>query len=213
MPIKDCKLIGRWRIVEADTWDREYLDLCGPATLTIRDDGWGEIAFGALQASLDFEYGRESIGFDVRGFRRGRREFAATARPSSWTTARSRSNSTFTRATRPFSRPRGPKPHLGNPGNLQFSPRWGQSLMPTRTEGERYEEGLISFCPAARRCSRKRLRLVDRGLRQRSAKGHDGHGHRREDPEGRLAGDDPEEADYVQFRRSRSEQPGAAVTG
>ena len=67
MPIKDCKLVGRWRIVEADTWDRDYLDLCGPAMLTIRGDGWGEIAFGALQASLDLEYGRESIGFTFDG--------------------------------------------------------------------------------------------------------------------------------------------------
>jgi hypothetical protein len=25
----NCKLVGRWRIVEADIWDRDYLDLCG----------------------------------------------------------------------------------------------------------------------------------------------------------------------------------------
>ena len=31
----NCRLIGRWRIVEADIWDRAYLDLSGPATLTI----------------------------------------------------------------------------------------------------------------------------------------------------------------------------------
>ena len=67
----NCKLIGRWRIVEADTWDHDYLDLCGPAMLTIRDDGWGEIAFGALQASLDLEYGREFIGFTFEGFDEG----------------------------------------------------------------------------------------------------------------------------------------------
>jgi len=24
----DCRLIGRWRIVKADLWDRDYLDLC-----------------------------------------------------------------------------------------------------------------------------------------------------------------------------------------
>ncbi len=59
----NCKLIGRWRIVEADIWDRGYLDLDVPATITIADDGHGEIAFGALQASLDIEYGRDSIGF------------------------------------------------------------------------------------------------------------------------------------------------------
>ena len=30
-----CKLVGRWPIVEADIWDRQYLDLCGPATIVI----------------------------------------------------------------------------------------------------------------------------------------------------------------------------------
>ncbi len=49
MAPRNCELIGRWRIVEADIWDRDYLDLCGPAILTIGDDGRGEIAFGALQ--------------------------------------------------------------------------------------------------------------------------------------------------------------------
>ena len=52
----DCQLIGRWRIVEADLWDRGYLDLCGPATITIGADNNGEIAFGALQAGLDLSY-------------------------------------------------------------------------------------------------------------------------------------------------------------
>ena len=52
-----CRLIGRWRIVAADLWERGHLDLCGPATLDIRADGHGEIAFGALQASLDLAYG------------------------------------------------------------------------------------------------------------------------------------------------------------
>jgi hypothetical protein len=58
----NCRLIGRWRIVEADIWDRQYLDLCGPATLTITAQG-GEIAFGAMEAGLEVEYARDSIGF------------------------------------------------------------------------------------------------------------------------------------------------------
>jgi hypothetical protein len=32
----NCRLIGRWRIVEADLWDRAHLDLCGPAKLPRR---------------------------------------------------------------------------------------------------------------------------------------------------------------------------------
>ena len=64
----DRKLIGRWRIVEADIWDRDYLDLCGQAAITITDRSRGEIEFGALQASLDIEYSRESVAFTWEGF-------------------------------------------------------------------------------------------------------------------------------------------------
>jgi hypothetical protein len=54
-----CQLVGRWRIVEADLWDRDYLDLCGPAAITIGADG--------RAATLDVEYGRTSIGFSWIG--------------------------------------------------------------------------------------------------------------------------------------------------
>ena len=64
----NCQLVGRWRIVEADIWDQAYLDLCGPATLTITDHGQGEIALGALQAGLDIKYSRSSVGFTWEGF-------------------------------------------------------------------------------------------------------------------------------------------------
>ena len=47
-----------------------YLDLCGPATLTITAQG-GEIAFGAMKASLELEYARDSIGFHWAGFDEG----------------------------------------------------------------------------------------------------------------------------------------------
>jgi hypothetical protein len=63
----DCQLIGRWRIVAADLWERGHLDLCGPAMLDIRADGSGEIAFGALQASLDLAYGHRDVSFDWEG--------------------------------------------------------------------------------------------------------------------------------------------------
>ena len=63
----NCKLVGRWRIVEADIWDRQYLDLCAPAAILIRANGRGEISFGALQAGLDIEYSRASVGFTWEG--------------------------------------------------------------------------------------------------------------------------------------------------
>ena len=61
-------IVGRWRIVEADLWDRGYLDLCGPARLVVGDDGQGEIAFGAMQAGLDIAYGADNIHFNWCGF-------------------------------------------------------------------------------------------------------------------------------------------------
>jgi hypothetical protein len=63
-----CQLIGRWRIIEADLWDQHYLDLCGPATLSIGADEHGEISFGALQATLDLEYARLAVFFEWEGF-------------------------------------------------------------------------------------------------------------------------------------------------
>ena len=62
----NCRLIGRWQIFEADIWDRAYLNLCGPATITITEQG-GEIAFSAMEADLEVEYARDSIGFRLAG--------------------------------------------------------------------------------------------------------------------------------------------------
>ena len=64
----DCQLIGRWRIVKADIWDRDYLDLVEPAMLVIQANGHGEIAYGAMQASLDLEYSRTLVYFTCEGF-------------------------------------------------------------------------------------------------------------------------------------------------
>ena len=61
----NCKLGGSSR---PTSHDRDYLDLCWSATLTITDHGRGEIAFGALQAGLDIEYSRLSVGFTWEGF-------------------------------------------------------------------------------------------------------------------------------------------------
>lgn len=63
-----CQLIGRWRIVEADLWDRAYLDPVAPAAIVIGADNHGEIAFGAMQASLDLGYSPSIVSFTWAGF-------------------------------------------------------------------------------------------------------------------------------------------------
>jgi hypothetical protein len=66
-----CRLIGRWRIIESDLWDRDHLDLVEPAIMAIRADGHGEIAFGAMQAGLELEYSRNLVFFTWAGFEEG----------------------------------------------------------------------------------------------------------------------------------------------
>ena len=67
----DCQLIGRWRIVEADLWDRDYLDLVEPAQLKIGRDGRAEFAFGAVTAGGQIEYSRTTVFFRWNGFDEG----------------------------------------------------------------------------------------------------------------------------------------------
>ena len=66
-----CQLIGRWRIFEADIWDRDYLDLVGPASLTIGKNGCGEFAFGVVNATMELEYSRSIVFFRWTGFDEG----------------------------------------------------------------------------------------------------------------------------------------------
>lgn len=49
--------VGRWRIVEMDVGDNDFLDLVNEARLTFRGAADGEIAFGALKGFLDVRYG------------------------------------------------------------------------------------------------------------------------------------------------------------
>src|SRR5215210_8053046 len=71
MSATSYKLIGRWRIVEADQWDRDYLDLVEPAYITIGKDGTGEFSFGVVNATLDVEYCQSVVFFTWMGFDEG----------------------------------------------------------------------------------------------------------------------------------------------
>ena len=64
----DCALIGKWRIIEADLWDRDYLDLVEPAHIMFDGNDRGEFAFGCVQGGFDCEYSRRIIFFTWQGF-------------------------------------------------------------------------------------------------------------------------------------------------
>ena len=48
---------GRWRIVEMDNWDTDFIDLVEKAHITFHSAADGEIVFGALKGFLDVRYG------------------------------------------------------------------------------------------------------------------------------------------------------------
>ena len=66
-----CEVLGRWRIVKADLWDRAYLDLVDPAHLRIDGDGEGEFNFGVVTATMRLEYSRTIVYFRGCGFDEG----------------------------------------------------------------------------------------------------------------------------------------------
>ena len=66
-----CEVIGRWRIVASNLWDREYLDLARPAYLQVGAGGRAEFSFGALTATAELEYGRRVIFFHWSGVDEG----------------------------------------------------------------------------------------------------------------------------------------------
>ena len=63
---------GRWRIVETDVWDNDFLDEVEEAHITFQDGSNGEIVFGAVSGSLDVRYGPRdgsaSAEFSWEGF-------------------------------------------------------------------------------------------------------------------------------------------------
>ena len=63
----ECEVIGRWRIVEADQWDRDYLDLVDPAFIRFDRDGYGELAFGVVTAGLHLDCARTIVFFTFEG--------------------------------------------------------------------------------------------------------------------------------------------------
>lgn len=59
-PKGGTSLVGDWRIIEMELWDREYMDMEVPAFIRIADDGSGEFQFGLVSGSLDGRFGERS---------------------------------------------------------------------------------------------------------------------------------------------------------
>jgi hypothetical protein len=49
-PAARCELTGRWRIIKADIWDRDYLDMVGAGLFADRQRRLDRVAFGCVIA-------------------------------------------------------------------------------------------------------------------------------------------------------------------
>ena len=67
MPTHDHPLLGKWRIVEMELWDSDFLDLVEPAYIRFDARGRGEFVFGAVYGSLHCRYGPDSVRFTWEG--------------------------------------------------------------------------------------------------------------------------------------------------
>ena len=45
--------LGRWRIIEMEQWDRDYIDLVVPGYIEFEKDNLGSFQFGTVQGGLD----------------------------------------------------------------------------------------------------------------------------------------------------------------
>jgi len=46
--------LGKWRIVEMELWDRDYIDLEGPGHVIFERGRHGRFQFGAVEGDLDY---------------------------------------------------------------------------------------------------------------------------------------------------------------
>jgi hypothetical protein len=65
--------VGRWRIVEMELWDQEFIDLDGPGHITFARNGRGEMHFGAVNLTLDWRRNTKGnrLDFTFDGFDEG----------------------------------------------------------------------------------------------------------------------------------------------
>jgi hypothetical protein len=62
------RLTGKWRIIEMELWDRDFIDLLGPGFIAFDGRGRGEFRFGAVDASMDCSDTPGGADFTWEGF-------------------------------------------------------------------------------------------------------------------------------------------------
>src|SRR2546430_995121 len=71
MMSRQSPLLGKWRIIEMEQWDRDYIDLVVPGHITFEKDDEGSFQFGVVEGWLDCRIehaqGVERVEFSWQG--------------------------------------------------------------------------------------------------------------------------------------------------
>jgi hypothetical protein len=66
------KWLAKWRLVEMELWDQEFIDLVQPGFIAFGRSGSGEMGFGAVELTLDWKADANSkVSFSFHGFDEG----------------------------------------------------------------------------------------------------------------------------------------------
>jgi hypothetical protein len=60
-------LIGKWRIIKMELWDKDYLDMVEPAYIQFKANGLGEFKFGCVACGTDCDFSNEDAEFTFQG--------------------------------------------------------------------------------------------------------------------------------------------------
>ena len=75
MAVVEREILGEWLIVESEEWDREALDLLGPASIIFGPERTGELRMIAVVADLDYRVssrgGQMLVEFSLEGTQEG----------------------------------------------------------------------------------------------------------------------------------------------
>lgn len=70
----NTQFLGKWRIIEMDNWDQDYVDMVVPGHLTVTRHGGG-MEFGVVNCALDYRVeefaGKERLEFSFLGMDEG----------------------------------------------------------------------------------------------------------------------------------------------
>ena len=62
-------IVGKWRLLDMEQWDQDFIDLVEPGYISFKKDGTGEMVFGAVNLSLNWERtGNGKAEFTFSGF-------------------------------------------------------------------------------------------------------------------------------------------------